>query len=98
MNDCDLCGKSFSSETMLKVHKNRDHLGLGVSKERIRENKRKKFSQVAVATTTGEASCPKCHGTSFTAKRSRKGKLKFGILAPKTQVKCVTCGAMFLRE
>ena len=98
MKDCDLCGKSFSSETMLKVHKNRDHNGLGVSKERIKENKRKKFTEVAVATTTGESSCPKCHGTSFTAKRSLKGKFKFGLMASKTQVKCVTCGSMFLRE
>ena len=89
MKDCDFCGKSFSSETMLKVHKNRDHDGLGVSSKRIKENKRKKFTEVSVATTTGESSCPKCHGTSFTAKRSLTGK---------SIVKCVTCGAIFLRK
>ena len=38
---------------------------------------------------------PKCGGTNFVAKRSNKGKLARGLLAPKTQVKCVTCGLKF---
>lgn len=63
---------------------------------------RKKISK-AGATDDG-VRCPKCGGQQFTAKRSKKGKLigaatvGVGLLAaPKTQVKCVTCGAMFKR-
>lgn len=52
----------------------------------------------------GELRCPNCGGQQFTAKRSKKGKtvgvLTVGIgalAAPKSQVKCVTCGEMFRR-
>ena len=52
----------------------------------------------------GALTCPKCGGTQFTAKRSNTGKaVGFvtlgvgGLLAPKSQVKCVTCGTMFKR-
>jgi DNA-directed RNA polymerase subunit RPC12/RpoP len=48
--------------------------------------------------------CPKCGGGQFTAKRSAFGKtvgvatLGVGaVLAPKSQVKCVTCGKTFMR-
>lgn len=41
--------------------------------------------------------CPRCGSTQFTAKRSMKGKLAAGVLAPKTQVRCVACGAMYKR-
>jgi DNA-directed RNA polymerase subunit RPC12/RpoP len=41
--------------------------------------------------------CPKCGGTQFKAKRSVAGKMAVGVLAPKTQVKCETCGTMFKR-
>ena len=39
--------------------------------------------------------CPRCGGTQFTAKRSIKGKVMVGVLAPKTQVKCEPFGAMY---
>jgi DNA-directed RNA polymerase subunit RPC12/RpoP len=45
----------------------------------------------------GGLACPKCGSTQFTAKRSITGKLVAGVLAPKTQVKCVACGTMFKR-
>ena len=41
--------------------------------------------------------CPKCGGTQFTAKRSVLGKAIGGVLAPKSEVKCVTCGTIFKR-
>lgn len=53
---------------------------------------RKKFTQVA-----RQGACPRCGGMQFTAKRSVKGKLAAGVLAPKTQVKCNSCGLMFKR-
>lgn len=61
-------------------------------KRRHRQNLR----DVGTSTDSGVA-CPRCGGTSFTAKRSAKGKLLVGVLAPKTRVKCVACGMMFLR-
>lgn len=64
---------------------------------------REKLSQVGDR-SSGTLSCPKCGGTSFTAKRSAKGKLigfttlgVGGLVAPKSQVKCVACGEMFKR-
>jgi hypothetical protein len=52
----------------------------------------------------GGVACPNCGGTQFTAKRSKKGKaIGFatlgvgGLVAPKSQVKCVVCGKMFKR-
>lgn len=64
---------------------------------------RDKLSSVGTQTAAGLA-CPKCGGTQFTAKRSKKGKLLGittlgvgGLVAPKSQVKCVTCGTMFKR-
>lgn len=52
----------------------------------------------------GTLRCPKCGGQQFTAKRSKKGKIigvatvgVGALLAPKSQVKCVTCGTMFKR-
>jgi hypothetical protein len=64
---------------------------------------RKKLSQVGAKSDAGLA-CPKCGGTQFTAKRSNKGKIVgistlgvAGLIAPKSQVKCVTCGTMFRR-
>lgn len=65
--------------------------------------RRKKISK-AGDTSTGALSCPHCGGQQFTAKRSKKGKtigvitVGVGVLAaPKSQVKCVTCGKMFKR-
>jgi hypothetical protein len=47
--------------------------------------------------TEGGLACPRCGGTQFKAKRSVKGKVAAGLLAPKSQVRCVTCGAVFKR-
>jgi DNA-directed RNA polymerase subunit RPC12/RpoP len=54
------------------------------------------ISKVGVQTLGGLA-CPKCKGTNFTAKRSAGGKVGLGLLAPKTRVRCVTCGATYTR-
>lgn len=61
------------------------------------------LSTVGVKGAAGLA-CPKCGGTQFTAKRSMTGKVigfstlgVGGLLAPKSQVKCVACGTMFKR-
>lgn len=53
---------------------------------------RKKFTSVSKS-----GACPRCGGTNFKAKRSVKGKVAAGLLAPKTQVKCTSCGLMFKR-
>ena len=52
----------------------------------------------------GSIACPRCGGTQFTAKRSNTGKaVGFatlgvgGLIAPKSQVKCVACGLKFKR-
>ncbi len=65
---------------------------------------RRRISKAGKQNTTGQLGCPKCGGTAFTAKRSMLGKstgvvtLGLGaLIAPKSQVKCVTCGKMFLR-
>ena len=47
---------------------------------------------VAGTYTGAGLACPGCGSTQFTAKRSNKGKMMAGVLAPKTQVKCVACG------
>jgi hypothetical protein len=64
---------------------------------------REQISAVGAKTDAGLA-CPKCGGSQFTAKRSKKGKVigfatigVGGLVAPKSQVKCVTCGTMFKR-
>jgi ribosomal protein S27E len=41
----------------------------------------------------GTVRCPKCGATSFVNKRSIKGKLAGGLLAPK-RLKCNGCGTM----
>lgn len=58
---------------------------------------KRNISKVANYGGDGTLRCPKCGGTNFTAKRSMKGKIAVGLLAPKTRVKCVTCGKMFKR-
>jgi len=64
---------------------------------------RRKLSEVG-NTDSGQLACPKCGGTQFTAKRSTTGKVVGittlgvgGLLAPKSQVRCVACGMMFKR-
>jgi hypothetical protein len=41
--------------------------------------------------TDGTVRCPVCRATSFTSKRTGKGKLAFGILATK-RLRCDGCG------
>jgi hypothetical protein len=64
---------------------------------------REQLSAVGAQTDHGLA-CPKCGGTQFVAKRSNKGKVVGfatlgvgGLVAPKSQVKCVACGTMYKR-
>ena len=42
---------------------------------------------------SGDVRCPKCGAKSFTPKRSVKGKMMGGLLAPK-RLKCQGCGKM----
>jgi hypothetical protein len=44
----------------------------------------------------GAVVCPKCGGTSFTQKRTVKGKILLTIWAPK-RLKCSGCGANLKR-
>ncbi len=57
----------------------------------------RKISQAGTRTAGGVLACPKCGGTSFKSKRSAGGKMTAGVLAPKTRVRCETCGAQYLR-
>ncbi len=41
--------------------------------------------------------CPNCGGLSFVPKRSVIGKAGLGVLAPKSEVRCVTCGKTYRR-
>lgn len=41
----------------------------------------------------GEVRCPKCGAKSFAQKRTVKGKLMAGPMAPK-RIKCLGCGTM----
>lgn len=41
----------------------------------------------------GDVRCPKCNAKSFSMKRSVKGKMMGGLLAPK-RLKCQGCGAI----
>lgn len=54
---------------------------------------RRSFSQAS-----DDGRCPRCGGLDFKAKRSVKGKVGLGLLAPKSQVRCVACGLMFKRK
>ena len=65
---------------------------------------KKKLSKVADKAEGGGVACPKCGGTQFEPKRSFKGKaigvatIGVGaVLAPKSRVRCVTCGKEFKR-
>jgi hypothetical protein len=71
-------------------------LGLSIGVVKAFADRANRISQVGVKSAGGLA-CPKCGGTNFTAKRSAGGKVGFGLLAAKTRVKCVTCGAQYTR-
>jgi len=54
--------------------------------------------------SSGILACPVCGGMSFKAKRSAGAKVGLGLtlglgalLAPKTRVRCETCGTEYLR-
>jgi hypothetical protein len=64
-----------------------------------------RISDVGERTAAGLA-CPKCGGTQFKAKRSAAGKtigtaatlgVAGAFLAPKSRVKCITCGTEYRR-
>ena len=42
---------------------------------------------------TGTGRCPKCGANGFVSKRSLKGKVGLGLLAPK-RAKCMGCGTL----
>ena len=52
----------------------------------------KKFSE-----TTQDGKCTKCGGSQFKVKRSRDHKIAMGVLAPKTPLRCITCGTEYRR-
>jgi DNA-directed RNA polymerase subunit RPC12/RpoP len=70
--------------------------GLFIGAARAYGRNANKISKVGVQGQAGLA-CPKCGGTQFKAKRSAGGKVGLGLLAPKTRVRCVTCGAQYTR-
>jgi DNA-directed RNA polymerase subunit RPC12/RpoP len=45
---------------------------------------------------SGNVRCPKCGANSFTQKRTAKGKMMGGVMAPK-RLKCNGCGAPLKR-
>lgn len=54
--------------------------------------------------SSGVLACPKCGGTQFKAKRSAKSKALLiptvgvgALLAPKSKVRCETCGSEYVR-
>lgn len=57
----------------------------------------RRLSNCGDRSTGGVLTCPNCGSAQFTAKRSVAGKVGFGLLAPKTRVKCVACGETFIR-
>ncbi len=57
---------------------------------------RQRLSEVGARSNHGLA-CPNCGGTNFKPKRSKAGKIAVGVLAPKSELKCITCGAIFKR-
>jgi hypothetical protein len=65
-----------------------------------------KTSQQKFSQASKDGTCPQCGGTSFKAKRSGKGKFLASAgglnlitmpLAPKSRVKCTTCGTEYKR-
>jgi transposase-like protein len=46
---------------------------------------------------TGTVSCPKCKATSFSQKRSVKGKIMGGVVLAPKRLKCNGCGTMLKR-
>lgn len=54
------------------------------------------MKSTVVDETSGDVRCPKCGAKSFTSKRSAKGKMSMGLMAPK-RLKCNGCGTMLKR-
>lgn len=107
-HQCELCGAVLSTANAAYLHRQNVHVRNGVvssapltpsTNESATAKGRQRFSRASA-----DGACPRCHGTDFTAKRSKKGKAigaLFGGIglaaAPKSQVKCVSCGLMFKR-
>ena len=70
--------------------------GLLIGAAKTMTDKANRISTVGVQ-GGGGLQCPKCGGSQFKAKRSAGGKMTLGVLAPKTRVKCVTCGTQYTR-
>lgn len=56
----------------------------------------RKLSDVADM-SKGIPACPKCGGTQFREQRSAMGIVVAGLLAPRSNVSCVTCGTKYKR-
>jgi predicted RNA-binding Zn-ribbon protein involved in translation (DUF1610 family) len=105
-NDCRKLAKPPTHGTVGQVFPDPDmegQSGWQRAQDLANTGRRKKLSAAGERTDHGLA-CPKCGGTQFTAKRSKMGKtIGFatlgvgGLVAPKSQVKCVACGTMFKR-
>lgn len=52
-----------------------------------------RMKKTQVDAETGDVRCPKCGARSFSQKRSVKGKMMGGLMAPK-RLKCQGCGTM----
>jgi DNA-directed RNA polymerase subunit RPC12/RpoP len=59
----------------------------------LSHNQQKHVNAGKKINAAGVLVCTRCGGAQFVAKRSMGGKILFGVFAPKTRVKCVTCGA-----
>lgn len=88
---CPRCNHTWLRNTFLSLGMNCPQCGALIG-----EPPRAKFSETAAQSEAG-ARCPRCGGMNFKAKRSGAGKAAVGFLAPKTQVKCESCGLVFRR-
>lgn len=110
--ECPTCGAVIGSPWELGLHRLNEHNETGAIRSadlphgfsgRVlpqaysgKMGGRQPLSRVGIRGEGGIA-CPKCGGTQFTAKRSNTGKVVVGLIAPKSQVKCVACGLKFKR-
>lgn len=97
------CGEHFATFNEKSAHVQATGHGRGMSQGVIgswtkqpSNTKHQPISQVGHH-PGGVLACPKCGGTGFKAKRSVAGKVAIGLLAPKTQVRCTTCGTTYKR-
>jgi hypothetical protein len=105
---CRRCDASFAGEVPLRDHEIQQHDGGGwtstpTATSTSSGRSKERLSEVG-DTSSGVLTCPRCGGAGFQAKRSRGAKLALGVtvgvgalLAPKTRVKCTTCGTEYRR-